>query len=188
MPRVALILFVAVAFAGCGEDKSAEFIPRSQFKIEAPKEAGPDPNFKPFPKDDPKVVTLPSGVKYLELVPGTEHGKAAPENATVRVAYQGWLENGVSFDSSFKNPSAQPGQIAGTTEFSLNGVVAGWKEGLTGMKEGAKRLLWIPAEKGYGARGQGSIPPNSNLIFEVALFNVVDTPGATDDDHAGHGH
>jgi FKBP-type peptidyl-prolyl cis-trans isomerase len=179
MPRVALVLALATALAACGDD-TVEFIPRSQFKAEPPKEAPPDPAFKPFPKDDPRVVTLPSGVKYLEIEPGTPNGKVVAENSTLRVSYKGWLENGVSFDSSFKLPN-------GSTEFPLNQMVAGWKEALPGMKEGAKRLLWIPAEKGYGAMPKAGIPPNSNLIFEVWLWNVIDAPKTADVDHAAPG-
>jgi FKBP-type peptidyl-prolyl cis-trans isomerase len=72
---------------------------------------------------------------------------------------------GAKFDGNYEN--GQP------IEFSLNGVIPGWTEGIPGMKVGGVRRLEIPAALGYGEQGSGDvIPPNSDLIFEVEIVNT----------------
>jgi len=112
-----------------------------------------------------KTVTLPSGTKYQDVVVGT--GAEAKPGNLVTVHYTGTLTNGTKFDSS--KDHGQPFQ------FPLGGhrVISGWDNGVAGMKVGGKRILTIPPEEGYGARGAGdSIPPNATLIFEVELLGV----------------
>ncbi|MCC6323873.1 FKBP-type peptidyl-prolyl cis-trans isomerase [Candidatus Nomurabacteria bacterium] len=85
--------------------------------------------------------------------------------------YTGRLTNGTVFDS---NVDPKFGHVV-PFEFRLGEgqVIRGWDEGLVGMKVGEKKTLNIPAEKAYGARGAGaSIPPNSDLIFEVELLAI----------------
>lgn len=108
------------------------------------------------------VVSEPIGeLKVIDINEGT--GAAAQAGSTVKVNYKGALAvNGKVFDQS-----SEP------IELSLNQVIAGWKEGIPGMKVGGKRKLLIPAAKGYGEAGAGdSIPPNSDLVFEVELVEV----------------
>jgi len=116
-----------------------------------------------------EITTLPSGLKYKDEVVGT--GPVAKAGQQVKVHYTGWLDNngkpGKKFDSS--RDRNQP------FEFGLGGgqVIRGWDEGVAGMKVGGKRILIIPAELGYGARGAGGvIPPNATLIFDVELLGV----------------
>ena len=52
-------------------------------------------------------------------------------------------------------------------------VIQGWDQGLMGMQVGGKRKLWVPAHLGYGERQVGSIPPNSNLVFEIERLEVL---------------
>ncbi|HSW30013.1 MAG TPA: FKBP-type peptidyl-prolyl cis-trans isomerase [Longimicrobiales bacterium] len=100
-----------------------------------------------------------SGLYYQDLVPGSGNAVKAGEQATV--AFTGWLPNGTRFDSgSFKFP-------VGT-----GWVVPGFDEGVLGMRVGGKRKLVIPPELGYGKQGQGTIPSNSTLIFEVELQKI----------------
>ena len=113
--------------------------------------------------------TLPSGLQYDDTTPG--EGAEAQAGRTVRVHYTGWLwnngEKGAKFDSS--KDRGQP------FEFHLGGgqVIRGWDEGVQGMKEGGTRVLIIPPELGYGARGAGGvIPPNATLCFEVDLLKA----------------
>ncbi|WP_280152429.1 FKBP-type peptidyl-prolyl cis-trans isomerase [Piscinibacter sp. XHJ-5] len=115
------------------------------------------------------MITTPSGLQYEDTVPGT--GEEARAGQHVTVHYTGWLyDNGVKgakFDSSKdrNDPFA----------FGLGGgqVIRGWDEGVQGMKVGGTRVLVIPPQLGYGARGAGGvIPPNATLMFEVELVAV----------------
>lgn len=105
-------------------------------------------------------------VKIEDLIEG--NGKAAERGALVTAHYRGWLEDGTEFDSSYKR--GEPFQIV----LSNNRVIQGWILGLKGMKTGGKRKLWVPAELAYGERQIVTmIPPNSNLIFEIELLEVL---------------
>ena len=88
----------------------------------------------------------------------------------VSMNYTGRLENGTVFDSNVdpKFNHVQP------FVFTLGAgqVIAGWDKGIVGMKVGEKKTLTIPPADGYGARGQGPIPPNATLIFDVELLAI----------------
>ena len=118
---------------------------------------------------------MADGVKQLEKVDTvTGSGDEAKAGRVVRVHYTGWLydagkpdKRGTKFDSS--KDSGQP------FDFTLGAreVISGWDEGVAGMKVGGKRILTIPPDMGYGARGAGGvIPPNATLVFEVELLEV----------------
>ncbi len=105
-------------------------------------------------------------VQITDLSAGS--GDEAVRNARVTVHYTGWLEDGTKFDSSLDR--GEP------FSFTLGGrqVIAGWDQGVEGMKVGGKRRLVIPPELGYGKRGAGGvIPPNATLTFEVELLAVA---------------
>ena len=109
------------------------------------------------------VTTLPSGLQYQVLKEG--NGKSPKATDKVVCHYEGMLIDGTMFDSSI-----QRGEPA---TFPLNGVIAGWTEGLQLMKEGAKYRFFIPYQLGYGERGAGaSIPPFAALVFDVELIEV----------------
>jgi len=110
------------------------------------------------------VITLPSGLQYQVLKEG--NGRKPKATDQVKCHYEGMLIDGTMFDSSI-----QRGEPA---TFPLNGVIAGWTEGLQLMQEGAKYRFFIPYHLGYGERGAGqSIPPFAALIFDVELIEVV---------------
>ncbi|MBP3212287.1 MAG: FKBP-type peptidyl-prolyl cis-trans isomerase [Prevotella sp.] len=110
------------------------------------------------------VVTLPSGLQYQVLREG--NGRKPKATDQVKCHYEGMLVDGTLFDSSI-----QRGEPA---TFPLNGVIAGWTEGLQLMQEGAKYRFFIPYHLGYGERGAGgSIPPFSALVFDVELLEVI---------------
>lgn len=110
------------------------------------------------------VVVLPSGLQYQVLQEGT--GKKPKATDQVKCHYEGMLVDGTMFDSSI-----QRGEPA---TFPLNGVIAGWTEGLQLMSEGAKYRFFIPYHLGYGERGAGaSIPPFAALVFDVELIEVI---------------
>jgi len=116
-----------------------------------------------------QVIEMPNGLKYTDTKTG-DGGTATPGNK-VSVHYTGWLYNngakGSKFDSSVDR--GQPFQFT----LGAHQVIAGWDEGVAGMKVGGKRTLIIPPELGYGARGAGGvIPPNATLMFDVELLGV----------------
>ena len=118
---------------------------------------------------DNQVIEMPNGLKYTDTKTG-EGATATPGNK-VSVHYTGWLYNngakGAKFDSSVDR--GQPFQFT----LGAHQVIAGWDEGVAGMKVGGKRTLIIPPELGYGARGAGGvIPPNATLMFDVELLGV----------------
>lgn len=97
-------------------------------------------------------------------------GTALAANHKAAVLYKGWLTNGQLFDES-KVGSDGKYQPFVFTE-GAHQVIPGWEQGLDGMKVGGVRLLIVPPSVGYGTTGQGSIPPNAVLIFQVQLLDV----------------
>lgn len=107
----------------------------------------------------------PSGLIIEEITVGD--GAEAAAGHTVSVHYTGWLTDGSQFDSSHDRDEA--------FDFRLGArqVIAGWDEGVQGMKVGGVRKLTIPSELGYGRRGAGGvIPPDATLVFEVELLEI----------------
>ncbi len=94
-------------------------------------------------------------------------GEEAVAGQTVEVHYTGWLTDGTKFDSSHDRNE--------TFSFKLGAgqVIAGWDQGVAGMKIGGARKLTIPPEMGYGERGAGGvIPPSATLVFKVELMGL----------------
>jgi len=98
------------------------------------------------------------------LTPGK--GDGAKDGDTLVVHYTGTLTDGKQFDSS-------RGRAPCEVKLGQRRVIAGWEQGLQGMKVGEKRKLTIPPDLGYGARGAGAaIPPNATLVFDVELLEI----------------
>jgi peptidylprolyl isomerase len=98
----------------------------------------------------------------------TGTGKETARGALVIAHYTGWLEDGTKFDSSVDK--GRPFQFV----FGTGRVIKGWDQGLIGMKVGGKRKLFVPSHLAYGERQIGNlIGPNSNLIFEIELLDVL---------------
>ncbi len=116
-----------------------------------------------------QVIEMADGLKYTDTKVGD--GATAAAGDKVSVQYTGWLykdgAKGAKFDSS--RDRGQPFQFT----LGAHQVIAGWDEGVAGMKVGGERILIIPPELGYGARGAGGvIPPNATLMFDVELLGV----------------
>ena len=153
--RIAIIVVVVLLIAG------AVFLVYSTSRPDQPPTNQPAAGLP----DISNLTTTASGLQYKDVTVGS--GAEAQAGNTVSVHYTGWLTDGTKFDSSIDR--GQP------FSFSLGtgGVIAGWDEGVVGMKEGGKRLLVIPSDLAYGASGAGGvIPPNATLIFEVELLEV----------------
>lgn len=112
----------------------------------------------------PEVVTTPSGLQYEVLVEG--NGPKPTAKSQVKVHYEGRLIDGTVFDSSIER-----GEPA---TFGVTQVIPGWVEALQLMKAGSKWRLHIPSNLAYGPQGAGGvIGPNSTLIFDVELLEVL---------------
>lgn len=113
------------------------------------------------------VVANPAAFTKTDTTVGT--GTEAVNGKTVTVTYTGWLYSATAADH--KGPQFDTGSFS----FLLGAgkVIAGFDQGVLGMKVGGKRTLLIPSNLGYGASGNGpSIPPNAGLVFDVALTAV----------------
>ena len=145
------IFMVLIALLGaCGDDGGDG---ENEPTAETPADAGAGGDC------EEGIVTTDSGLKYEEIECGD--GETAGRGDTVSVKYRGTLEDGTEFDS-------------GTYPFQIGAgmVIAGWEEGIQGMKVGGKRKLIIPPDLGYGPTGNGPIPPNATLLFDVELLEI----------------
>lgn len=117
----------------------------------------------------PTRAELPNGLIIEDLAVGT--GPGAKSGDRVSVDYDGkLLGSAESFDDSYSRGKPL------TFELGTHQVIAGWEQGLEGMKVGGKRKLTIPPALGYGARGaRGAIPPNSTLVFTVEMVEIEPT-------------
>lgn len=111
------------------------------------------------------VKTTPSGLQYQVIREGT--GPRATARDVVLVDYDGKLANGETFDASARH--------GGPATLPVSGLIPGWVEGLQLMNQGSKYRFWIPPELGYGPQGAGDgvIPPNSLLIFDVEVKGIM---------------
>lgn len=119
---------------------------------------------------DSAVDSGPSALQTTDTVVGT--GAVAAAGKIVTVNYTGYLYNtaapnnrGAIFDSSI-------GRAPFSFQLGKGLVIAGWDQGVAGMKVGGQRTLVIPSSLGYGSQSVGGIPANSGLIFDVTLLAV----------------
>jgi peptidylprolyl isomerase len=156
----------------CSSPSGAAAASRTPAPTQAPDPCFTQPTPTPAPGGDSfctSVVigtTLPDGLAYGDIKPGTGAQPKAGQQVTVQ--YTGWLRsNGQMFDSS-RLPGRQPFQ------FSIGGqVIKGWNEGVPTMQVGGKRRFIIPPALGYGAQGSPpTIPANATLVFDIELLSI----------------
>jgi len=174
-PFAAVLLAGAFALTACGY--SDPYASAGQVANESPGlNVSPSPGTDSFNDGQGlPVVTYPDGLKYIDVVVGT--GSVVLSNNSVTVQYTGWLSDGTKFDSSRDRNQPFP------LDLGLGQVIAGWDEGIPGMKIGGKRKLIIPAPLAYGAAGRQDqnsgayiIPPNATLVFDVEVLSAKPGP------------
>lgn len=139
------------------------------------------------PPNIPKVVGIPKtayALRYIDTVVGTgplaESSVLGTSMADSKikwytVRYTGWLSDGTKFDSSYDHADAKPI----TFPSGAHQVIPGWDTGFQGMHIGGKRRLFIPYQLAYGEAGRPPrIPAKSDLIFDIELVSISDTPPA----------
>lgn len=173
---LAAIALIALGASACGyADPYSTSGPVANESPQAPRSPSPSPGADNFSDGAGlPVVTYPDGLQYVDITVGT--GKVAEMDLTLTVEYTGWLSDGTVFDSS-------RGRGPFTFQISHGNVIAGWDEGLLGMKVGGKRKLTIPSDLAYGPSGRQDpntgaqvIPPDATLVFEVELTKVAPAP------------
>lgn len=152
MRRLLATLLCLLPFAGAGCDSATEPT------IEDTRFAGH------LGVDLAASTRLPSGMYYRDIVVGD--GPAAMAGSQVTAHYRGWFPNGTLFEQ-LQPPSAPFPFTVGARD-----VIAGWEQGVVGMRPGGRRQLVIPPSLAYGAQGSGPIPGNQILVFEVTLASV----------------
>jgi peptidylprolyl isomerase len=162
-----LVLLPVLALAGlaaaCGDGPDPAPTPVAT-SATAPKQAATSPTAAKGAIKLENPTVLPDGLQYTDQVVGT--GASPRIDQQVTVHYTGKLaSNGKVFDSSV---GGQP------ITFGMGGVIKGFSEGLSTMKVGGKRTVFIPSALGYGASGTpgGPVPPNADLIFEIELIAI----------------
>jgi peptidylprolyl isomerase len=177
-----LLAALALVLAACGDDEEETAAPPQTAAETAPApaetapEASADAEISTNLKEKP-AIPQPSGEPPAELEREdvvTGKGATARKGDNVSVQYVGVnYSNGQEFDASWNRNEP--------FEFTLGSgqVIPGWDEGVAGMKEGGRRLLTIPPDKGYGPQGtpDGSIPPNETLMFVIDLEKVTKGTG-----------
>jgi FKBP-type peptidyl-prolyl cis-trans isomerase FkpA len=116
--------------------------------------------------DTPSMpATSSAPYSQTDLVVGT--GAEAVATSRVTVSYTGWL-----YDTSKTDGKGVQFDTSTSATFPLSSVIAGWQQGVVGMKVGGQRRLIIPPDLAYGSTGSGPIPPNATLVFDIGLLGV----------------
>jgi FKBP-type peptidyl-prolyl cis-trans isomerase FkpA len=148
MKKVLLLLSFVMTILSCKKEKSPE--EQLAFDIEIIKKYIADNKLT--------ALSTAEGVYYTIDVDGT--GSTPTPSNLVTVKYKGYLTDGKAFDENTTG-----------IEFRLSGLIAGWQIGLQKYKKGTKGKLLIPSAYGYGTSGQGSIPGNAVLVFDIELVS-----------------
>lgn len=149
-PLLSAIAVVFLLFQGCdSSDPEPVLLENPEFRIVA----------------DTSYTVLPSGVKYFDFDIGDMTRARADSGELVLLDFHGWLQDGTLFDSSVLT---RPVQFV----IGEEAIIPGWNEGVEGMYLGGDRQLVIPPELAYGEEGNGLVPGNATLIFEIFLIGA----------------
>lgn len=151
--RLALLLCTIVAFSACGSDDT----------LDVPSNPAVETYAASLGVNISQMTRKSDDLFIQDLVVGT--GAEAVAGRSIDVHYTGWLVNGTRFDTSI-------GGAPLVFTLGVGQVIAGWDQGVAGMKVGGRRKLVIGSNMAYGRTGQGPIPPNSTLVFDVELLAV----------------
>ena len=166
---LALGVCLALGVAGCKEstEKSGTMSEQSTSATTTPTastSAPAAPALPGAPGSGNKMHKLASGLQYDDLVVGS--GKMAEPGTNVSLHYTGYLLDGTQFDSSLNSGQPLKFQIASGQ------MIAGFDEGVRGMRIGGKRKILVPWAMAYGEAGRPPIPPKADLVFDLELLDV----------------
>jgi peptidylprolyl isomerase/FKBP-type peptidyl-prolyl cis-trans isomerase FklB len=162
--RLFLYAAAALALAACQKPAAKTAQPGAPAEQSAASKAFMDKTAK-----EPGVKVLASGLAYKVVRSGAPTGLKPGPRDEVKVHYEGKLEDGTVFDSSYDRgaPAAMP----------LDRLIPAWQEALQLMRPGDEWILYVPSNLGYGEEGAGQIPPGAPLIFRIELIDVLPAPG-----------
>lgn len=125
--------------------------------------------------DTPAVVVYSPAALTKTDVGAVGTGAEAVSGKTVKVHYTGWLYNTTAANNKGAQFDTSIGKAPFTFTIGANQVIPGFEQGVVGMRVGGKRTVAIPASLGYGSQGAGggAIPPNSGLVFDLELIEVL---------------
>lgn len=163
MKRILIVAVAALALAACQKkaETAGPATPGAQSEVSK--------TYMAKVAKEEGVKVLPSGLAYKVIQSGAATGLKPGPHDEVKVHYEGNLEDGTVFDSSYERgaPAAMP----------LDRLILAWQEALQLMRPGDQWMLYVPSNLGYGEEGQGQIPPGAPLIFRIELIDVLPAPG-----------
>jgi len=161
---IALVMMAALpVLIGCkseSSDKTDDTTAQTAAKTETPTQQ----------PTEPEIFSKPSGVRYQELVVGT--GAEAALGMKVECHYTLWFADSTGLQKVQRFQSSKDSNQPFQCQLGVR-LIPGWSEGMTGMKEGGTRRIYIPWELGYGAQGGGPIPAKTNLVFEIDFLKAL---------------
>lgn len=169
-----VIMIAMIAFIGCSaeaeKETAAETTTSDTTASETSETPAADTTAGEMPTDASTLTTKDSGVRYIDLVVGD--GVEATNLMPVECHYTLWFSDSTGLVKMERFQSSKDGGKPFACTLGQR-LIAGWSDGMIGMKEGGTRQLHIPWALGYGAAGGGPIPPKTNLIFEIEFLRKM---------------